>query len=284
MPLQQATTVRALIDAGTLRLQQSPSARIDTELLLAMALDMNRAGLYARPEAAVQGPALQRFEELLERRGRGVPVAYLQGRREFRSLEFAVDEHTLIPRPETELLVERALECILEDAVLEIADLGTGSGCIAISIAVERPACKLLATDISDRALAMARRNAARLGAANLEFATGDWYGPLAEEAYDLIVANPPYVGSEDPLLTSSDIRHEPATALAAGRDGLDALREIAAGAPLALRPGGIILVEHGAGQGDAVRRLFSRAGLASVRSWRDLAGHERITGGVREL
>ena len=186
----------------------------------------------------------------------------------------------LIPRPETELLVEQALAHIPEDAEWTVADLGTGSGAIALAIATERPHCRLIATDNSAAALAVARANATRLGIANVEFRHGEWLKPLAGMRFDVIVSNPPYVRANDPHLTQGDVRFEPESALVAGADGLDAIRRIAADAVSYLRPGGWLLLEHGYDQAQSVRALLESHGYDMVASCRDTAGHERVTEG----
>lgn len=247
--------------------------RLDAELLLAHVLDAPRATVIARDDRVLTPEEQGDFERLLARRVAGEPLAYLTGTREFWSLELEVTKDVLVPRPETELLVEWG--AALGGAA--ILDLGTGSGAIALALARERPQARVAAVERSAAALAVARRNAAAHGLA-VEFLEGRWFEPLAGRRFDLIVSNPPYVAEDDPHL--ADLRFEPRLALTAGADGLEALREIVAGARAHLNAGGWLLVEHGAAQGAAVRELFARAGFAGVETRRDLAGHERATGG----
>jgi len=267
-----------LKDAATRLGGRSDSPRADAEILLAHVLGSTRAALLACDEQAVPDESRARFDQLLLRRARGEPVAYLTGVRSFWSLELEVTPDVLVPRPETELLVEWGLHCL--ETPSRAVDLGTGSGAIALALAKERPAVEMLATDVSAPALAIARANAARLGLRNVEFRHGDLFGPLAGSAFDLIVSNPPYVAEGDPHL--ADLKFEPAIALTSGADGLDALRTIVAGAPGHLRSGGWLLVEHGATQGPAVRELFGAAGFGAIETRRDLAGLERATGGKK--
>jgi release factor glutamine methyltransferase len=250
----------------------------DAALLLAHVLQRPRAWLYAHADEAPPPGAGERFEALLARRIAGEPVAYLTGRRGFWSFELRVTPDTLIPRPETERLVELALERLPVGQALRVADLGTGSGAIAIALALERPRARVVATDASEAALAVARDNAASLGAGNVEFRQGDWFGPLAGQRFALIASNPPYVAAGDPHLAEGDLRFEPARALASGGDGLDDLRAIAGGAPAHLEPGGCLLLEHGFEQGAAVRALLHEAGFTGVETACDLEARERVT------
>jgi len=269
--------VRALVAAGAARIGGS-EARGEAELLLAHALERTRAWLFAWPEHVPTDVQRERFERLVEARAGGMPVAYLLGRRAFWSLDLAVTPAVLIPRPETELLVELALERVPEKVACGIADLGTGSGALALALAHERPLARVRATDLSTHALDVARSNARRLGLANIEFAHGDWCDALGDARFDLIVSNPPYIAADDPHLSRGDPRHEPTSALASGADGLDAIRTIVATAPSHLLPGGWLLIEHGWEQATQVRDLLERRGLSSVRSARDIAGHERVS------
>jgi len=271
-----AATVAELLLAARAALP-ADDARIDSELLLAHVLDCARSYLFAHPEARVAAPQCAAYRALVARRRDGEPLAYLVGRQEFWSLDLALDGSTLVPRPETELLVELALER-LGARCARVLDLGTGSGAIALALASERPAWQVLGVDRDPRALALARANASRLGLANARFAPGDWFAGLAGERFDLVVSNPPYVRDDDPCLQDPGLRHEPRHALASGVDGLDALRRIAAAAPAHLAAGAWLICEHGAEQGAAVRALFRAAGLGDVTTRRDLAGHERAT------
>lgn len=265
----------------TARSQLSPvhdSARLDSELLLAHVLNKPRSWLYTWPEHQPTPLESEQFQQLIERRQKGTPVAYLTGQCGFWSLTLKVNTATLIPRPETELLVEQALERIPCDAPLKIVDLGTGSGAIALSVARERPECQVMATDRCPNALATARHNAERTGITNISFRSGDWYQPLAGERFDIILSNPPYIASDDPHLQQGDLRFEPSAALAAGRDGLDAIRSLIKGGRNHLNPAGWLIVEHGFDQGAAVARLLQQSGYHPVQGYRDLAGRDRIT------
>lgn len=258
----------------------SESAALDAQVLVAKVLGISRAALAANPGRALQPEEQLALESLAQRRLAGEPVAYLTGRREFWSLEFEVTPDVLVPRPETELLVERTLAAIAGARHPAVLDLGTGSGAIAIAVASARPDAAVTATDASAAALAVARRNGLRLGLPNLRFFEGAWYAPLAGAQFDAIASNPPYVGDGDKSLDA--LAHEPRLALAAGPDGLEALAAVAAGAPGHLAAGGVLLVEHGAGQGAAVRRLFAESGLEGIETFADLAGRDRVTEGRR--
>jgi release factor glutamine methyltransferase len=267
-------TLAQLLDDATAALEGSESPRLDAELLLAHALGQSRSALRAHPERHADPAAAAAFAALLARRRAGTPVAYLLGQREFWSLELSVSPAVLVPRPETERLVELALDRSAGDRALDAVDLGTGSGAIALALKRERPAWRIAAVERSAEALAVARANGARLGLP-IEWLLGDWYGPVAGRRFELIVSNPPYVAAGDPHLAA--LAHEPASALVAGDDGLDALRTIVAGAAAALAPGGQLLVEHGADQGAAVRALFAAAGFEGVETATDGAGLPRV-------
>ncbi|WP_018232598.1 peptide chain release factor N(5)-glutamine methyltransferase [Thioalkalivibrio thiocyanodenitrificans] len=254
--------------------------RRDAEILLQHVLGCERSWLAAHDTDPLPREQAARFRALWARRLAGEPVAYLTGRRGFWTLDLSVNADVLIPRPETELLVETALARIPGDAAWDLADLGTGSGAIALALARERPACRVLATDRSAEALTVARANARRHGIGNVDFREGGWWAPLEGLRFDLIVSNPPYVPAADPHLSRGDVRFEPRGALASGPEGLDDLRTIIAGAPARLHPGGTLLLEHGYDQGGAVRALLRAAGFTDVRTWRDLNGHERVSGG----
>jgi release factor glutamine methyltransferase len=256
----------------------SPTALLDAEILLAHVLGTTRAALAAAPGRRLAPSQSKTLEAMALRRIDGEPVAYLTGRRGFWSLELEVTSDVLVPRPETELVVELALSALARVSRPVVLDLGTGSGAIALAIARERDDAAVTAIDASAAALAVARRNAERLGIWNVHFLHGSWYEPVGAGRFDVIVSNPPYVAENDPALAA--LAHEPRLALVSGRDGLDALAEVCAGAGAHLRPAGVLLVEHGAAQGAAVRRLMSDAGLAGVATHRDLAAHERVTAG----
>jgi release factor glutamine methyltransferase len=250
----------------------------EAEILLAHVLGRSRTWLYAHADAETGVDAQRRFEALVARRRAGEPVAYLTGSRGFWRFDLRVTADTLVPRPETERLVELALERLPEDRALRAADLGTGSGAIALALALERPRAQVVATDASEAALAVAAGNARSLGLGNVAFRQGDWFAPLAGERFDLVASNPPYIALGDPHLGEGDLRFEPPAALSSGADGLDAIREIARGAPAHLVAGGWLLVEHGWEQGPPVRALFEAAGLADVATHIDLEQRDRVT------
>jgi release factor glutamine methyltransferase len=245
----------------------------EARLLLAEVCGFSQASLAASPEQEIPFEVENAFFELVEKRKAGVPVAYLLGRQEFYGLDLSVNPSVLIPRPETELLVDLALE----RNASTVLDLGTGSGAVALAIKHERPGCKVVAVDSDLSALNTARRNAIKLNL-DVEFRHGRWFAPVAGERFDLIVSNPPYVAENDPHLPA--LRYEPQSALVAGPDGLDCIRDILKGAAAHLRPAGWLLIEHGLGQDSSVKELFRQGGLESVQSWPDLAGIPRVTGG----
>lgn len=251
----------------------------EVEILLAAASGRSRAWLRAHDDAAADEGWLPRFHDWLRRRAQGEPVAYLTGEREFWSLPLKVTPDVLIPRADTETLVEQVLQRLPLQAGARMADLGTGSGAIALAVARERPQARIIATDASSAALAVAQDNARRLGLLQVSFRPGHWYEALAGEvAFDVIASNPPYIASHDAHLREGDLRFEPAQALVSGRDGLDAIRTIIGGAAAHLVPGGWLLLEHGFAQGGEVRELMAAAGLTEAGSARDLAGHERVS------
>ncbi|MBO9663162.1 peptide chain release factor N(5)-glutamine methyltransferase [Dokdonella sp.] len=273
------SAVRQLLAAGAARLG-GEDARFEAELLLAHALGRTRAWLFAWPEFEPDAEQRAGYQRLLDARVRGEPIAYLTGRREFWSLDLAVTPAVLIPRAETELLVELALARIPNQREVAVADLGTGSGSIALALASERPLARVLATDASAEALAVARDNARRLGIANVVFAQGDWCAALGEARFDLIVSNPPYIEVGDAHLAQGDLRFEPPAALASGADGLDAIRRIAAEARAHLQGDGWLLFEHGHTQGEAVRGVLLANGYGRVSTERDVEGRERVSVG----
>ncbi len=256
----------------------------EARALLRQQLDCSTAHLLAWPERALEAGQWQAFVEQVQRRAAGEPLAYLLGECEFYGRLFAVTPAVLIPRHDTELLVELALERLPPHTPAQVLDLGCGSGVVAISLALERPQAQVLALDASRAALEVAQANALRLQA-ELSFIHSDWFAQLdrahAEHRFALIVSNPPYIAADDPHLSRGDLRFEPHSALAAGERGLDDLQRIIAAAPAYLRPSGWLLLEHGHQQGAAVRDLLRAAGFSAVASWRDLAGHERVSGGV---
>lgn len=266
------TTGARLAEAG----HASPG--LEADLLLGAVTGRDRTHLIARGEQPLERGQAHALERLLMRRLAGEPIAYLIGTREFWSLALKVSPATLIPRPETETLVEHVLASLPEHAPLRVIDLGTGSGAIAAALAQERPDWQLLGIEASAAALAIAAANRARLGVTNLALLQGDWSAALAASAVDALVANPPYVRENDPHLEQGDLRFEPRSALAAGVDGLDAMRAIIAAAPRCLRPDGLLALEHGWDQASAVRALLVAQGFGAVTTVRDLAGQDRVT------
>lgn len=258
------------LDTGT--------ARIEVQCLLQSVLKVNRAYLLTHPERVLDASEYARYAELFERRMKGEPIAYLLGNREFYGLNFKVTPDTLIPRPDTELLVELALQHIPQRGVCRVLDMGTGSGAIALSIASERPDADVVAVDASGAALIVAGENAQRLNIANVRLLHSDWFAQLAGCRFDLIVSNPPYIEADDVHLSQGDVRFEPLTALASGPDGLDDIRRISNEAKEHLAPGGWLMFEHGYNQAQRVRDLLQQAGFFDVESRRDLSGIERVT------
>lgn len=269
--------IRQLLAAAA-RVLPGVEGRHEAELLLLHVLGRERGWLFAHATDLLDPATAEAFAALLQRRIAGEPVAYLLGRRGFWTLDLAVSPATLIPRPETERLVELALERLPEGVPLRIADLGTGSGAIALALASERPLAQIVATDMSADAIAVAAGNARQHGLANVAFRQGSWHAPLADERFDLIASNPPYIANDDPHLAQGDLRFEPATALASGHDGLDDIRLIIAGAPAHLQPGGWLLMEHGWDQGEAIRALLEGAGFVEVETALDLEQRDRVS------
>jgi release factor glutamine methyltransferase len=259
------------------QLPESPTERLDAELLLAAALGKSRSYLHTWPERIVSSEAAETFAGYLERRRAGEPVAYILGQQGFWKLDLEVAPHTLIPRPDTELLVETALE-LVSPKPARVLDLGTGTGAIALALASECPGWQVTAVDRIDEAVALAERNRQRLGLSNAQVRLSHWYDALADERFDLILSNPPYIRAQDPHLVAGDVRFEPSSALVAGEDGLDDLRVIVAQAPRHLLPGGWLLLEHGYDQAADVRELLTQTGFTDVASRQDLGGHERIS------
>jgi release factor glutamine methyltransferase len=277
----ESPTVAALLQDSAERLKSSSrSARLDAELLLAHALGWQRVRLFGDSDQVVRPEIAQRFRDMIEERHAGRPVAQLVGSREFWSLLINVTPATLVPRPETEMLVECALNRIPADEPGTLLELGTGSGAIALALATERPAVSVTATDLSEEALKVARYNASTLKLPNVAFRFGDWYKAAADNQFDTIVSNPPYVTDQEWMLNQFALGHEPAMALRAGRDGLLCLKPVVAEAPAHLKPGGWLLVEHGFRQGPVAARLFQEAGFSAIATYRDLPGKPRVTEG----
>lgn len=274
-------TVRGLLTEGRGRLANLPQGLLEAEVLLFHVLGVDRAWLYANSEKVVSGDKQDYYAELIGRRGKGEPIAYLTGVREFWSLPFEVTPDVLIPRPETELLVETALDLLPAEKPCRVADLGTGSGAVALAIASERPLWEMHATELSPAALEVAQKNAESLLPGRVQFHEGSWLDPL-HGRFDLLVSNPPYVVEGDRHLESGDCRFEPRLALTPGSDGLHAIRRISCDAVKYLKSGGCLAFEHGFDQGAEVRAVLGELAYANVETRRDLENRERITLGYR--
>lgn len=256
------------------------TARIEVQCLLQKTLAVSRAYLITYPKRSLSDVEQTQYQALLQRRLHGEPIAYILGEREFFGLRLQLNAYTLIPRPETELLVEKALQIISSNAY-SVLDLGTGSGAVALAIAHHRPSTHVVACDISSAALAVASANAQHLKIQNVNFLQSDWYAELGEQCFDLIVSNPPYIAADDPHLQLGDLRFEPRSALASGTDGLTAISDIIRHSPQHLNSGGALWLEHGYNQANHVCELLQQAGFKSVNTVRDLANIERISGGT---
>lgn len=274
-----ATTLSKALRTGQRQLAPAcASAGLEAELLLGHSIGKDRVWLFTHPELILSPASEHTYSTLLARRLKGEPIAYLLGQREFYGHQFGLSRDTLIPRPETEVLVERILDETEADQPFQLLDLGTGCGTIGLTIAKERPNSVVVATDASAAALDVARANAQQLKIANVEFREGSWFVPVPGQRFDWVVSNPPYVESNYDLELSPDLLYEPRQALLAGPDGLAAIQEIAAGVGSALYPGGRVLIEHGAGQAYAVNVLLKAHGLQVESCMKDLAGHDRVT------
>ncbi len=277
--MKELTPIKGVLKWGRAQLS-SDTAQIDAELLLSYTLDKNRTWLHTWPDKTITAEEASLFEALTQRRQQGEPIAHILGKQSFWTLDLKVTADTLIPRPETELLVEQALSLTPIDQPWQIADLGTGTGAIALAIASERPKATLIASDRSEAALTVAQENATTHAINNIAFRHGSWFEPLRGETFDLILSNPPYIATGDPHLAQGDVRFEPDSALTSGNDGLDDLRLIIANAVHHLKPDGWLLVEHGYDQGNAVRSLFEQYHYQNIATQCDLGGVERITYG----
>jgi release factor glutamine methyltransferase len=273
--------IGALLAAARARIGPGPGAALEAGVLLAHVLDVDRAWLFANDDHEVAAGNCRRYRELVARRARGEPIAYLTGIREFWSLPLQVSPDVLIPRPETELLVEIVLGFIPRNAAWRVADLGTGSGAVALAIACERPACEVHATDCSAAALQVARRNVDAIAPGRVQLHRGSWLDPLTG-SFQAVVSNPPYVAEDDPHLDTGDCRFEPRGALTPGRDGLAAIRRLARETLPRLEPGGLLAFEHGYDQGAAARALLGELGYRRVETQLDLEGRERVTLGQK--
>ncbi|MDE0310398.1 MAG: peptide chain release factor N(5)-glutamine methyltransferase [Acidiferrobacterales bacterium] len=281
MNIPLSVTVGQARRAGINRLQSiSDSARLDVDIILSQAMPIHRNMLNLVSHVELDVAQQNRFESLLARRMKGEPIAYITGMREFWSLDLVVSPATLVPRPETELVVERALARCRELQSPRIADLGTGSGAIALALAFELGNADITATDISQQALKVARRNQQNLNLDNVTFIQGDWTDTLSSLRFDAIVSNPPYIREDDPCLMDIFMQHEPRLALTGGSDGLSAVRRIIESSVRYLNPDGWLIVEHGFNQGEAAREVMTRCGYAQIRTFKDLAGLSRVTEG----
>lgn len=274
-------TVAELLRRGRERLCGQPAGDLEAEVLLAHALGVARPWLYANRDQAVAEESEARCLDLLARRANGEPVAYLTGTREFWSMPFRVKPGVLIPRHETELLVETALRLIPSERACRVADLGTGSGAVAIAVASERSLCEVHATEIDPTALAVARENGERLAPGRVRFHAGSWFEPL-EGRFHLVLSNPPYIDAGDPHLEQDDCAFEPRAALSPGKDGMAAIRHIAKWAPNYLEPGGCLAFEHGYAQGPLARERLKELAYVNVETLKDLEGRDRVTLGFR--
>lgn len=275
------TTISQALSEARHRLQAtSPSPAVDASILLCHVLGCSPGHLIAWPDKQLSPHQAMQFEQILQQRLEGRPVAYITGEREFWSLSLKVTSDVLIPRPETETLVELVLEKFSSSPALTVADLGTGSGAIACALAVERPAWNIIATDSSGEALDIARHNASVHKLGNIRFVHGQWLEPLTGLDFDLIISNPPYIAIDDPHLAQGDVRFEPEAALASGKQGMDAIRHLAQQAGQRLKAGGWLIVEHGYDQQQPVYDCFLQGGFEDILQLTDLAGQPRVTAG----
>ena len=274
------TTVTELLQKAEQSINCSDSARLDAEILFCDVMQFNRSRIYSHPEQIVPDDKSALFQSLIAQRQQGHPIAHLTGKKEFWSLQLAINEDTLIPRPETELLVETALQLVPDDTTFNILDLGTGSGAIAIAIASERPNCKIVATDINTNALTIAKKNAETHQLKNIQFYLSNWYQNIPSQEFDLIVSNPPYIKEDDEHLSQGDIRFEPELALVAGTDGMQAINIILENAKQYLASDAYLLIEHGYDQRSLVEEAFLKHDFKQLKSFQDLSGQDRTTMG----
>lgn len=272
------TSIKQLLTDN--KLPNSATERLDLELLLAAALNKPKSYLYTWPEQTVDERAITKFHSYLARREQGEPIAYILGSQGFWSLDLQVSEQTLIPRPDTELLVEVCLQHIPINKSYRILDLGTGTGAIALAIASERPQSKVVGVDFIEQAVQLATSNKEHLQLTNVNFIQSDWFNSLKAEQFNIIVSNPPYIAADDPHLVEGDVRFEPATALVSGADGLDDIKHIIEQAPNYLLANGWLFFEHGYQQAKAVQQLLAERGFTAISTLRDLGDNERVTGG----
>jgi len=276
-PLNDFLSIGSALSGATEALSKiSDSPRLDAELLLARAIDIPRSYLFAHAEEELDRAGVERFQNTLKLRVDGLPMAYITGEKEFWSMTLMVSPATLVPRPETEILVNLVLQEIPRATKCRVLDLGTGCGAIALAIAKERPECDVVATDVSEDALAIARQNARQLSIPNIEFLHGDWIEPVKSDSFDLIATNPPYVPDEHPDLEK--LHNEPRKALVSGNDGLDAIRLIATNVAGIIKADGKLFIEHGDTQRDAVEEILGKAGWSGIALHKDLAGLPRVT------
>ncbi len=281
-PLKSAASIQTLLTAATTQLApMSETALLDAEVLLCHCLNKNRSFLRAWPEHQPNNEQIACFKSLIKQRLQGVPVAYLTGEREFWSRSFKVGPDVLIPRPDTELLIELSLDLLPKDKPCKIIDLGTGSGILAITLAAERPLSKVIATDLSPAALSVARQNAERLNTGNVCFLQSHWFEAITDDDFDLVISNPPYIDENDPHLKEGDVRFEPASALVSDENGLKDIRCIAEQARQHLKNNGHLLVEHGYNQQAEVQTIFKNLNYRQVETHTDLSSNPRVTSGI---
>ena len=274
----QNSSISELLSRAQLRLTRSESARLDAELLLACVLNVPRETFYAHPDDPVPAAPACDYWSLIDKRAAGFPIAYLTGHKEFWSADLTVNRHTLIPRPETECLVETALELIADQSAMNILDLGTGSGAIAIAVAGERPQCRVLAVDIAAETLQVAQANALHHRMTNIRFQQSDWFSRLENEVFDVILCNPPYVDSGYHGFTDGEIGYEPRIALDGGHRGLQVISHLIPAATRHLQAGGYLVLEHGYDQAVSVANLMLTHNFTEVRVRADFAGHDRVS------